>query len=250
VRRWRDIKLNGKRSGANRSGDGGVPKKKKRPVRGPVARYGLCADRGYQRLGDLWPCLVGGLSPQKSPKLWHNYDGAAVQKKILWRSGELSQKEICNLQKSRIALNFLQIGQYLYFLFEILSPTKLSYTTVSQCTSENMAAIRFPGLRVRPETHRVFSKPCVRVSGRRDGRRDAGASQGRLDEPGREHEAPIRRAGRAPLRRQRPSTMLQHRLRPVSWRGHPSNSLKTRYVSPDGLLAASRNLTRNCGRRR
>ncbi len=40
---------------------------------------------------------------------------------------------------------------------------------------------RTPDLRVRPETYRVFSKPCVRVSGRRDGRRDAGASQGRLD---------------------------------------------------------------------
>ena len=90
-------------------------------------------------------------------------------------------------------------------------------------------------LRVRPETSSVFSKPCVRVSGRRDGRRDAGASQGRLDAPGREHKAPVGRAGRAPLPRQRPSTMLQHRLRPVSWRGYPSNSLKIRYMSPDGL---------------
>jgi hypothetical protein len=90
-------------------------------------------------------------------------------------------------------------------------------------------------LRVRPETYSVFSKPCVRGPGRRDGRRDAGASQGRLDAPGREHKAPVGRAGRVPLRRRRPSTMLQHRLRRVSWRGHPSNSLKTRYMSPDGL---------------
>ena len=91
--------------------------------------------------------------------------------------------------------------------------------------------------RVRPETYSVFSKPCVRGPGRRDGRRDAGASQGRLDAPGREHKAPVGRAGRVPLRRQRPSTMLQHRLRLVSWHGHPSNSLKTRYMSPDGTLS-------------
>jgi hypothetical protein len=67
---------------------------------------------------------------------------------------------------------------------------------------------RAASFRVRPETYSVFSKPCVRVSGRKDGRRDAGASQGRLDAPGREHKAPV---------------------------GHPSNSLKTRYMSPDGL---------------
>lgn len=71
-------------------------------------------------------------------------------------------------------------------------------------------------LRVRPETYDVFSKPCVCVSGRRGGRRDAGASQGRLDAPGRKHKAPVGRVGRTLLRRQRPSTMLQHRLRRVS----------------------------------
>jgi hypothetical protein len=103
-------------------------------------------------------------------------------------------------------------------------------------------------LRTRPETYSVFSEPCVRGPGSlretwrqwrrvssRSGRRDAGASQGRLDAPGREHKAPVGRAGRGPLRRRRLSTMLQHRLRPVSWRGPPSNSLKTRYMSPDGL---------------
>jgi hypothetical protein len=57
-----------------------------------------------------------------------------------------------------------------------------------------------------PETYSVFSEPCVCVSGRlretwrqwrrvssRSGRRDAGASQGRLDAPGREHKAPVGR---------------------------------------------------------
>ena len=81
----------------------------------------------------------------------------------------------------------------------------------------------------------VFSEPCVRVSGRRDGRRDAGASQGRLDAPGREHKAPVGRVGRAPLRRQRTSTMLQHRLRRGSWRGRPSSSLKIRNTLRAGL---------------
>jgi hypothetical protein len=32
-----------------------------RPVRGPAAQFGLSADRGYQRWGDLRFCLVGGL---------------------------------------------------------------------------------------------------------------------------------------------------------------------------------------------
>ena len=59
----------------------------------------------------------------------------------------------------------------------------------------------------------VFSKPCVRVSGRglretwrqwrrvssRSGRRDAGASQGWIYAPGREHRAPEGRVGRVPL---------------------------------------------------
>ena len=82
----------------------------------------------------------------------------------------------------------------------------------------------------------MFSKSCFRVSGRRSDRCDAGASQGRFDAPEREHKAPVGRAGRAPLRRQRPSTMLRHRLRPVSWHWRSSNSLKRHRTSPDGLL--------------
>jgi IS30 family transposase len=50
-------------------------------------------------------------------------------------------------------------------------------------------------LRVRLIMYCVFSEPCVRVSGRRDGRRDAGASQGRLDAAGREHKAHVGRVG-------------------------------------------------------
>ena len=72
-------------------------------------------------------------------------------------------------------------------------------------------------LRVRPIMYCVFSKPCVCAPGRSGGCRDAGASPGRHDALGREHKAPVGRVGRAPLRRQDGSTMLQHRLRRLSW---------------------------------
>ena len=90
--------------------------------------------------------------------------------------------------------------------------------------------------RVRPETYSVFSTSWKGALARKRAEGDAGASSRGVDAAGASFQLALREpCVRAPVRRTA-LVMLQHHGGRPSCRDHEHKALKTRYMSPDGLL--------------